>query len=66
MARTLAFDSKYMSPFARNARLYGYHTIGKKFKTSKLQNHKNEKYEIFINEINPIHFFVGGKPDDVS
>ncbi|ODN05843.1 Protein phosphatase PTC7 [Orchesella cincta] len=30
MARTLAFDSKYMSPFARNARLYGYHTVGGK------------------------------------
>lgn len=33
MARTLAFDSKYMSPFAKSAQTYGINTVGKYIST---------------------------------
>ena len=59
MARNLAFDGRYMSPFAQRARDYGIRAIGtRKFSFFFFQGNYLTNFYIL--------FFVGGKPDDIT
>lgn len=53
MARSLSFDSEFMSPFAINARKNNIHTIGE----SRFGD---------VRDIQLMFSFVGGKPDDIT
>lgn len=57
IARSLSFDSEFMSPFSINARRNNINTMG----TSSM-DHKHNKLS------NSLFFFVilGGKPDDIT
>lgn len=60
MARSLSFDSEFMSPFAINARKNNIHTIGKS-EFDEQFFFQGDWLSLFL----PL-FAVGGKPDDIT